>query len=243
MTTGFVADTISFSSVDGPGNRFVVFLQGCNFDCVACHNPQTIPGHGPVDDHHPEHRTVDDLLAEIRRAAPFISGVTASGGEATRQPAFLRALFTAIKEDGALARLTCLVDSNGACELAIWDELATVMDGAMIDLKCLDRQIHCEMTGHPNDQVLASIEHLHRLGRLYEVRLLLVAGVNDDRTLLRRTGEYLASIDPSMRVTLIGFRRHGARDHDPPLVEPTPEQMGTAAEIIGSTGGFSITVV
>ena len=40
--TGFVADTISFSNVDGPGNRFVVFLQGCNFDCVACHNPYTI---------------------------------------------------------------------------------------------------------------------------------------------------------------------------------------------------------
>ena len=50
---GFVADTITFSSVDGPGNRFVVFLQGCNFDCVACHNPQTIPyatgGHFATD--------------------------------------------------------------------------------------------------------------------------------------------------------------------------------------------------
>jgi pyruvate formate lyase activating enzyme len=43
--TGYVAYTISFSSVYGPGNRFVVFMQGCNFYCVACHNPQTIPGH------------------------------------------------------------------------------------------------------------------------------------------------------------------------------------------------------
>ena len=41
-TLGLVADTITFSNVDGPGNRFVVFLQGCNFDCIACHNPYTI---------------------------------------------------------------------------------------------------------------------------------------------------------------------------------------------------------
>ena len=60
--TGLVADTISFSNVDGPGNRFVVFLQGCNFDCVACHTPQTIPGHAPVDGHAPRRWTVDDLV-------------------------------------------------------------------------------------------------------------------------------------------------------------------------------------
>ena len=41
-TLGLVTDTIAFSNVDGPGNRFVVFLQGCNFDCIACHNPYTI---------------------------------------------------------------------------------------------------------------------------------------------------------------------------------------------------------
>ena len=67
---GLVAGTIPFSNVDGPGNRFVVFLQGCNFDCVACHNPQTIPGHASTGDHGPQRRSVDELLAAIRRAAP-----------------------------------------------------------------------------------------------------------------------------------------------------------------------------
>ena len=145
--TGFVADTISFSNVDGPGNRFAVFLQGCNFDCAACHNPQTIPGHGGVEGHHPTHRAVDDLLAEIRRAAPFISGVTASGGEATQQAPFLRELFAAIKADPELGGLGCMIDSNGACELSVWDDLAPVFDGAMIDLKCFDDTIHREATG------------------------------------------------------------------------------------------------
>ncbi len=101
--TGFVADTISFSNVDGPGNRFVVFLQGCNFDCVACHNPQTIPGHEPLEGFDPHHLSVDELLDRIRRAAPFIRGITASGGEATQQPAFLHALFAAVKADPKLS--------------------------------------------------------------------------------------------------------------------------------------------
>ena len=88
MHPRLVADTIAFSDVDGPGNRFVVFLQGCNFDCVACHNPQTIPGNAAVvEGHHPHHVSVDELLVQIRRAAPFIRGITVSGGEATQQAA------------------------------------------------------------------------------------------------------------------------------------------------------------
>jgi pyruvate-formate lyase-activating enzyme len=241
--TGFVADTISFSSVDGPGNRFVVFLQGCNFDCVACHNPQTIPGHAPIEGHRPEHLTVDELLAGIRRAAPFISGVTASGGEATQQAGFLLSLFEAVKAAPELAHLTCLVDTNGACDLVVWDRLAPVMDGAMVDLKCLDPEVHQQMTGQPNDQVLAGIRHLHGLGRLYEVRLLLLAGVNDDHDLLRRTASWLADVDPSMRVKLIGFRAHGARPHDPPLVEPTSESLQHAAEVFGAAASFDICMV
>ena len=238
-----VADRLAFSCVDGPGNRFVIFLQGCNFDCVACHNPQTIPGHGPVEGHHPEHRSVEDLLDEIRRATPFISGITVSGGEATQQPAFLRALFAGIRADPDLDALTCFVDTNGACELSVWDDLAPVMDGAMVDLKCLDDAIHQEMTGESNERVIASIEHLHRLGRLHEVRLLLIAGVNDSTELLVQTAEWLAEVDPCMRIKLIGFRSHGARDHDPPLVEPTPDQMQAVANLFRGVAPFDVTVV
>jgi len=243
--TGFVADTITFSNVDGPGNRFVVFLQGCNFDCVACHNPQTIPGHAPVEGHHPRHRTVADLLGDVRRAAPFISGVTVSGGEATQQPRFLHALFTAVRNDRELSRLTCFVDSNGACDLWVWDGLLDdgLLDGAMIDLKCLDPEVHRGMTGQPNDQVLASIRHLAAHDALHEVGLLLRAGVNDDPALLRRTAEWLAGVDPTMRLKVIGFRSHGARPHDPPLVEPTRTQLEAAVDELRSAGDFRISVV
>ncbi len=241
--TGYVADTISFSSVDGPGNRFVVFMQGCNFDCVACHNPQTIPGHEPLAGYGPRHVHVDDLLVDIRRAAPFIRGVTASGGEATQQPEFLRALFTAIKADSGLCQLSCFVDSNGSTTRSVWDELAPVIDGAMIDLKCLDPDIHRQMTSQPNELVLASIEHLAGLGLLYETRLLLLAGVNDADELLRRTAEWLAAIDPTMRVKLIGFQSHGARPQVPALVEPTHAALLHAAEVLWSVAPFEICTI
>jgi pyruvate-formate lyase-activating enzyme len=241
--TGYVADTISFSSVDGPGNRFVVFMQGCNFDCVACHNPQTIPGHEPLAGYHPRHVRVDELLADIRRAAPFIRGVTASGGEATQQPEYLHALFSEIKRDPDLEHLTCFIDSNGATPRSVWDRLAPVFDGAMIDLKCLDDAIHRQMTGEPNDIVLASIEHTAELGLLYETRLLLLAGVNDDDALLVRTAEWLAAVDPTMRVKLIGFRSHGARPHVPALVEPTHAALLHAADLLSSVASFEICTI
>jgi YjjW family glycine radical enzyme activase len=282
-TRGLVTDTIAFSSVDGPGNRFVVFLQGCNFDCIVCHNPFTIhvcnncgdcvavcPSGaldfsltGEVDwnrhacaggdacltacqwDATPKAllRPVWDLLAEIRPVAPFLSGITVSGGEATQQAEFVRALFEAVKADPELAGLTCFVDSNGAAERSVWTALLPVVDGVMIDLKCLDPEIHRSMTGQPNDQVLESIRFLDAVDRLYEVRLLLLPGVNDDPALLDRTARWLADIDPLMRVKLIGFRLHGVRPTSRPLVEPTEAQMRVYEEIFASRGLFSLCVV
>ncbi|CAN5613343.1 YjjW family glycine radical enzyme activase [soil metagenome] len=280
---GLVTNTISFSTVDGPGNRFVVFLQGCNFDCVACHNPYTInicndcgecvdtcptgaltlSSMGSVQwnataceggdkcitvcpyDATPKARytEVADLLVEIRRAAPFLSGITVSGGEATQQTDFVRSLFLATNADPALRLLTRFVDSNGATESATWETLAPTMDGAMIDLKCLDPEIHQRMTGQPNDMVLASISQLQEMGLLYEVRLLLLAGVNDDPALLRRTAAWLADVDPAMRVKVIGFRKHGARPHDPPLIEPSIASLQSAAELLLDFAQFDVCVV
>lgn len=237
--TGLVASTIPFSSVDGPGNRFVVFFQGCNFDCVACHNPQTI-AEGP---HTGQSRSVEELLEEIRRAGPFLSGVTVSGGEPTRQAGFVRELFAAVKADPALADLTTLVDTNGSAALDVWDDLAPVMDGAMVDLKALDPDLHVQMTGQPNEATLASIRHLAAIDRLHEVRLLLIAGLNDDPALLDRTADCLAEIDPAMRLKLIGFRRHGVRPVGADLGEPDADRMADHVQRFAARGFTEIECV
>ena len=282
-THGLITDTITFSNVDGPGNRFVVFLQGCNFDCIACHNPYTMSvcnecgecvtacpsgalGFSPLGrlewnrdachdaetciavcpwDATPKAlvRPVWDLLADIRTAAAFLSGVTVSGGEATQQADFVRELFSAVKSDPATAHLTCFVDSNGAADRSIWTSLLPVMDAAMIDLKCLDPEIHRRLTGQPNEKVLDSIRYLAALDRLYEVRLLLLPGVNDDPVLLDRTARWLADMDPTMRVKLIGFRHHGVRSTTTGLLEPTAEQMRRYHDTFATRGLFSLCVI
>jgi pyruvate formate lyase activating enzyme len=116
-----VADVIPSSCVDGPGNRYVLFLQGCTFNCLACHNPQTIARHPTTTT---SWRSVDQVLAEITAAAPFLSGVTLSGGEATCQWQVIDELFRALRADQATASLSLLVDTNGDADQHVWDALA-----------------------------------------------------------------------------------------------------------------------
>ena len=280
---GLVTDWIEFSAVDGPGNRFVIFLQGCGFDCLACHNPNTINpcndcgecvatcpsgalgldalGHITWDDQlctgsgtcvtvcpydsTPKARrlTVAQVLERIRPAAPFLSGITVSGGEATRQALFLRELFLAVRADPDLAHLTCFVDSNGDTNLPIWDVLIPVVDAAMIDLKALDPDVHRLLTAADNAKVLATIEHLAARGMLYEVRLLMMPVHNDSDEQLVATGRWLAAVDPQMRVKVIGFRHHGVRPTSVPLAEPTPEQLAHYRDVLAVQGDFEFIVV
>lgn len=274
---GLLNDFIRFSSVDGPGNRFVAFLQGCNFDCIFCHNPYTINtcfdcgicvdpcpedalfwGHNgagvKVDrslcnlcgvcvdvcpyDSTPLARsvTVDALWDEVHETANFLSGVTISGGEATLQADFVAGLFGAIKDRSGTSHLTTFLDSNGSCGPETWDRLLPVTDGTMIDLKALDEDTHIALTGVSNNRVLDSIRYLAARDLLYEVRLPLLPGFNDSEDQLARTANWLAGVDPAIRIKVIGYRRQGVRAQYGGLQEPQPDQMAHYAQILSGEG-------
>lgn len=274
---------LRFSTVDGPGNRFVIFVQGCNFNCVNCHNPYTIadcnhcglcvdpcPEHALAIEHGPTvvvdrtactscdvcievcpfdatplayEATVDQLIEQIRETAKFISGITVSGGEATLQPDFLVELFSALKSDPELAHLTTLVDTNGATPISVWDRLSPVMDGAMVDLKALDERTHIQLTGARNSPVLESIRHLASIDRLFEVRLLIVPGYNDDERSVQDAVSWLRSVDPNMRIVVIGFRNHGVRPGLDYLMEADAATVERVGALVREAGIDDVTTV
>lgn len=184
--------------------------------------------------------TVEELLDEIRPLAGFLSGVTVSGGEATGQPDFLHQFFQSLADDEVLGRLTRFVDSNGDTDLKTWTHLNPVMDSTMIDLKALDPDLHLMLAGRPNDRVLASIEHLAGIGKLYEVRLLLIPGVNDSPDLLARTADWLLALDPAMRVRLNAFNRHGVRRQGRAWPDATPATIDAARAVLTDAGVLTI---
>ena len=205
-TPGLVTDTISFSNVDGPGNRFVVFLQGCNFDCVACHNPQTIKHcnncgdcivtcpsgalefrmTGEVEwnreacarrrDTASQRVPYDatpkasvgrswDLVAEIRHAAPFLSGITVSGGEATQQADFVRCTVHRREGRPGTHQLDMLRRLE-RCRRPAGLDVPTTRDGRGDDRPEVPRPRDPPLDdGPPNDQVLASIRYLAAVDR------------------------------------------------------------------------------
>jgi len=233
VTLALVADIVDSSFVDGPGHRFVIFLQGCTFNCLTCHNPQTIACRRTA-----ESRWIDigELHADIAQKAALLSGVTMSGGEPTRQASVVRELFQLLACDSRTTRLTRLVDSNGDADPEVWDMLATVMDGAMIDLKALDPDVHLALTRRPNDRVLASIRQLAALDRLTEVRLLIVPGANDDEHQIAATARWLCTADPVPNVVVQGFRHDGTREIADVFAEATADDLNRVAVTLEENG-------
>lgn len=230
-----VAGIAQASMVDGPGNRFVLFLQGCNFDCTACHNPSTI-GRGEEADPSAMERSVNDLVAEIRSLAPFLSGITVTGGEPTLQLEGLVAFFRAIKGDEELRHLTTLLDTNGTLSKPGWDRLLPVLDGAMVDLKAADPSLHHDLTGASNAQVKSSIRYLAERGKLAEVRLLVIEGITDTDDELEQWARFVASIDPDIPIRLMAFRHAGTRSEAQEWPETSPASVERVRERLTSLG-------
>lgn len=270
-----VAGVVRSSAVDGPGNRYVLFLQGCNFDCTACHNPTTIgrcDGCGTCVDHCPHQAlsfigsdvaydpagcdhcrvcvtvcpidadptirlvTVDRIVEEIRPLAPFLSGITVTGGEPTLQLDALIALFAAIKADDELSHLTTLLDTNGTLSRPGWAQLLPVLDGAMVDLKAADPSLHQYLTGGGNEQVKESIRFLAETGKLAEVRLLVVEGLTDTDDELAAWASFVAGVAADIPVRLMAFRHDGTRGPARRWRETSPEAIDRVGERLAWLG-------
>ncbi|MEA3424244.1 MAG: radical SAM protein [Bacillota bacterium] len=191
---------INFSSVDGPGNRLVVFVQGCNLNCIYCHNPETI-------DYNQEGYMieVDDLVNKIADAKNFISGVTFSGGECSLQYKEIIEVCKELKKH----KIKIMLDTNFSMAEEVYSELSEYVEAFIVDLKAYDRNIHKRLTGEDNFQILENIERFY--DKIYEVRCVIVPGYNDNEKEIASMFEFINSLDDDIKVKLIKFRPYGVR--------------------------------
>lgn len=204
---GRVHSLESFGLVDGPGVRFVVFLQGCAMRCQYCHNPETWQGGG-------ESWAADKLFDHLYRYHNYWKdngGLTVSGGEPLLQLDFVTALFRLAKNKGVHTTL----DSSGqpfcndAAYLTRFDALLRHTDLVMLDIKEMDDTKHRALTGHSNRNILAMARYLSDHGIALWVRHVLVPGLTDDEDGLRALDAFVQTLATVQRVEVLPYHTLG----------------------------------
>ncbi len=196
----------SCGTVDGPGIRFILFLQGCLMRCKYCHNRDTWDLDGGKE------ITVEELMKEVTTYKHFMKatggGVTASGGEAVLQMEFVRDWFRACKAEGIN---TCL-DTNGFVRhySPVVDEMLEVTDLVLLDLKQLNDEVHQDLVGVSNKRTLDFARYLHKLNKPTWVRYVVVPGYTDDDDSAHRLGQFIQGMDNIEKVELLPYHRLGA---------------------------------
>ena len=234
QVTGRVHSVESFGTVDGPGVRFVVFLQGCPMRCLYCHNPDTWDPGGGVP------TTVEELLAQYARNEAFYrkGGITVTGGEPLLQIEFVTALFREAKRRGIH---TCL-DTSGAtfrpedaAALAQFDALCAVTDLVLLDIKQTDPAAHRRLTGRENGNILAFARYLAQKEVPVWVRHVVVPGLTDSEAGWKALGTLLASLPNVRALDVLPYHDMGKAKYrklgiDYPLKDVKPLEREKAVE-------------
>lgn len=231
---GWVHSVESFGTVDGPGLRMVVFLQGCPMRCAYCHNPDTWPEkRGTLTE--PE-----KLIERFLRNRSYYKngGITVSGGEPLCQADFVTELFETAKKEGIS---TCLDTSgilfpyrkttegwglakNGVHEeirnhdtgltLKEFEELLAVTDLVLLDIKHTDKEVHRRLTGHSNEAVFAFLKFLEERNVPVWIRRVAVPGYTDDREELLSLGEYIGGFSNVTALEVLPYHTMGIAKYE-----------------------------
>ena len=236
---GYVHSLETFGSVDGPGVRFVVFLQGCALRCKYCHNPETWAEGG-------EEWTVDKLFQRAWRYRNYWGKKGRHHGQRRRAAApdgvpdgVLRAGTLQGRAYGSGHRRSALRPDDAAY-LADFDRLMKSTSLVILDLKEIDPEKHRRLTGRDNANILAMARRISDLGVPLWIRHVLVPGLTDDEDGLRKTAEFLSSLKTVQRVEVLPYHTLGLFKWQklgipyplPDAVPPTAEQVKRAEELL-----------
>ena len=239
MTKGFVHSVESFGSVDGPGIRFLIFLQGCPMRCQFCHNPDSWKtGIG-------EERTADELLDQAERFRAYWGdngGITVSGGEVLLQIDFLLELFEKAKQRGIG---TCLDTSaqlftRKSPFFEKFERLMELTDTVLLDIKHIDDEEHRKLTRHSNANILDCARYLSEIDKPVWIRHVLIPGITDKDEYLVRLRDFLSTLHNIERIEVLPYHTLGVYKYeklgiDYPLKDlqpPAAERVANANDIL-----------
>ncbi len=206
---GKIHSVETFGSVDGPGVRFLIFMQGCAMRCRYCHNADTWRTDGG------EEMTADALLDRAERYRAYWGsegGITVSGGEPLLQIDFLLELFDKAKQRGIR---TC-IDTAGqpfTRREPFFGKFCALLkhtDLLLVDIKHIDPAGHQKLTGMPNDNILDMLRFLSEQHQPVWIRHVLVPGITDDDGCLHRIRAFLDTLDNVQRIEVLPYHTLGA---------------------------------
>ena len=196
---GYVHSIDTFGSVDGPGIRFILFLQGCTLRCKYCHNRDSWKLNAG------KQMTTSEIMTEVLKYREFFDasggGITVSGGEPLIQLSFLIELFKYCKQHNIHTN----IDTSGGIKLSeknveLLDELLTYTDLIMLDVKLMDPVAHKELIGVSNEHILAFGRYVAKSKTPLWIRRVLVPSKTDDEADLLATAGYIKELNQVGRV-------------------------------------------
>ena len=194
----------SFGTVDGPGIRFIVFMQGCPLKCKYCHNRDTwnLEGGYTISE--------NELVKEVMHYKSYIDnsggGVTVSGGEPLLQAKFVTEFFKELKKK----KIHTALDTAGS--LPVTDEIKELLsytDLVLLDIKHIDNEKAIKLTGSPNKNNLDFAKYLNSINKPVWIRQVLVPGYTDDKNDLKKLKEFIKSLNNVENVEILPYHNLG----------------------------------
>lgn len=207
MVKGSIDSVETMGLVDGPGIRYVVFLQGCKLRCLFCHNPET----WKMEEKNMT--TAEELIDKIKRYKNYFGkegGVTFSGGDPLCQPEFLLECLKQCKQEGIH---TCLDTSGVGCNKELYPEILSYTDLVILDIKAVTPEAYKKMTGYPMKDFLEFLELCQKLEKKLWLRQVIVPGINDTEEYILELKKYIKNIKNVERVELLPYHLYGVEKY------------------------------
>lgn len=196
MTKGSIDSFETFSTLDGPGIRTVVFLNGCKLRCLFCHNPE-------MWNLKEKNFTPEEVVQKILRNKPYFKnggGVTFSGGEPLLQIDFFIETCKLLKREN----IHIALDTAGV-GLGDYDEILSLVDLVIFDIKALDDINYMKMTGNKISESLKFLECCQKNNKKMWIRQVIVPGINDSEAYIDSLAHFIKKLKNIEKIELLPF--------------------------------------